>query len=148
MSAITASVEISRRPEEVFAYMTDESRLPEWQESLVSCRTEDNAPLHAGSKMAMTRRMGKREFTMNSQFDEVTAPRTIRSHGIDGPIRPKVQTTIEPIDNGQRSRVNFSLDFETHGMGRVLVPLVVRPNARKEVPRDYQHLKEILERGM
>jgi hypothetical protein len=32
-------------------------------------------------------------------------------------------------------------------MGKVLTPLVVRPNARKELPRNEQRLKEILERG-
>jgi hypothetical protein len=41
MAAIVESIEISRRPEDVFAYVTDPSRLPEWQESVVSVRRED-----------------------------------------------------------------------------------------------------------
>ncbi len=45
MAAIVESIEISRRPEDVFSYVTDPSRLPEWQESVVSVRREDDAPV-------------------------------------------------------------------------------------------------------
>ncbi len=31
MALIVESIEISRRPEDVFSYVTDPSRLPEWQ---------------------------------------------------------------------------------------------------------------------
>ena len=40
MNPITCSVEISRRPEEVFAYISDASRFPEWQEKVVSASVE------------------------------------------------------------------------------------------------------------
>jgi hypothetical protein len=36
MAAIVGSIEIARRPEDVFAYATDSSRFPEWQASVVS----------------------------------------------------------------------------------------------------------------
>ncbi|MFB9535113.1 hypothetical protein [Streptomyces violaceus] len=48
---------------------------------------------------------------------------------------------------GQRSRLTLSLDLEPHGIGKVLVPLVVKPLVRKEIPRDEAHLKELLEAG-
>ncbi len=35
MTTIVESVEISRTPADVFAYVTDPSHLPEWQESVV-----------------------------------------------------------------------------------------------------------------
>jgi uncharacterized protein YndB with AHSA1/START domain len=37
MAAIVGSIEIARRPEDVFAYATDASRFPEWQAT--SCRS-------------------------------------------------------------------------------------------------------------
>ena len=36
MAPITASVDIARSPEDVFAYISDLHRHPEWQEGLVS----------------------------------------------------------------------------------------------------------------
>ena len=49
MAPITSSVEISRRPEDVFAYVTDPSHLPDWQESVVSVGGE--APYTVGSTL-------------------------------------------------------------------------------------------------
>ena len=40
MAAIVGSIEIARRPEDVFAYATDSSRFPEWKASAVSVRQE------------------------------------------------------------------------------------------------------------
>ena len=35
MAPIVESIEVSRRPADVFSYVTDSSHLPEWQESVV-----------------------------------------------------------------------------------------------------------------
>jgi len=61
MAPIVASIDISRRPEDVFAYMTDPSRFPEWQASVVSARRTGDAPLAVGSKTSVTRRVGPRQ---------------------------------------------------------------------------------------
>jgi hypothetical protein len=39
MASIVASTEISRNPDDVFAYVTDPSRLPELQESVVKAES-------------------------------------------------------------------------------------------------------------
>ena len=66
MAAIVETVEISRRPEEVFSDRTDPSHLVEWQESLVSARMEGGGPPAAGSRMTQTRRFGRSERTITS----------------------------------------------------------------------------------
>lgn len=43
MAPIVSSIEIARPPEEVFAYVTDGSRLGEWQEGVVSSTAERKA---------------------------------------------------------------------------------------------------------
>ncbi|WP_426367687.1 SRPBCC family protein [Streptomyces sp. E-08] len=147
MSAIKETVDIARPPADVFSYVTDPTHLPEWQESAVSVRRIGDAPLAVGSKAAVTRRLGKREFTATMQVIEWEPPNHWHVHGIDGPVRGDVQGTIEPLDDGERSRLTLSLDFEGHGIGKALVPLVVRPHVRKEMPRDEMTLKGILESG-
>jgi uncharacterized protein YndB with AHSA1/START domain len=146
MAAIVESIEISRSPEDVFSYVTDPSRLPDWQESVVSVRRQDDAPITVGSRAVVTRRVGRRERTMTTEVGELNAPRHWAVRGIDGPVRGNVKGTIEPLDDGARSRVTIELDFEGHGIGKLLVPLVVRRQAQKEVPRNQQKLKERLER--
>jgi len=46
---------------------------------------------------------------------------------------------------GRASR--SALEFEGHGIGRLLVPLVVRRQARRQLPKNEQKLKEVLEQG-
>jgi hypothetical protein len=38
------------------------------------------------------------------------------------------------------------MDFEGHGIGKLLVPLIVFRQAAKRAPQGYQHFKEQLER--
>jgi uncharacterized protein YndB with AHSA1/START domain len=147
MAPIVESIEISRRPEDVFSYVTDPSRLPEWQESVVSVRRLDDAPVAPGSRVIVTRRVGGRERAMTAELAELDPPRSWAVRGIDGPVRGNVKGTIEPLENGERSHLTISLDFEGHGIGKLLVPLVVRRQARSEMPRNQKKLKERLESG-
>ncbi|MCX5230651.1 SRPBCC family protein [Streptomyces sp. NPDC006553] len=145
MPAIKESIDISRTPADVFSYVTDPTHLPQWQESAVSVRRLGSEPFAVGSKVAVTRRLGRREFTSTMEVVELDPPHRWHVHGIDGPVRGDIRGTIEPLDDGERSRVTLSLDFEGHGIGKALVPLVVRPHVRKEMPKDERTLKGILE---
>ena len=147
MTAIVESVEIARPPAEVFAYITDPTHLPEWQESVVSVEREGGEPRGVGSRVKIVRRIGRMERTMTSELEATSPPSSWSVRGLDGPIRGMVKGTIAPLDNGARSRVTIELDFESHGIGKLLVPLVVRRQAQREMPKNVQHLKERLEGG-
>lgn len=147
MAQITSSIEILRPPEEVFSYITDPSRLAEWQESVISAQLEGGGPPAVGSKAVTTRRMGRSERTMTMEMTSLNPSRSWALRGIDGPVRGIVEGTVEPLEDGARSRVTIELDFEGHGLGKLLVPLVVRPQAQREMPRNLRNLKERLEGG-
>jgi hypothetical protein len=61
MAVIEESIEISRRPEDVFAYVTDFSHSPEWQGAVVSAPPEGDPSPRLGAKAVVTRRAGLRE---------------------------------------------------------------------------------------
>jgi uncharacterized protein YndB with AHSA1/START domain len=145
MAPIVSSIEIARPPEEVFSYVLDPSRLAEWQESVVSARLEGGGPPAVGGKATTVRRVGRRERTMTMEMTNISPPRSWAVRGIDGPIRGIVNGTVEPLDDGARSRVTIELDFEGHGLGKLLVPLVARRQAQREMPRNLRNLKERLE---
>jgi uncharacterized protein YndB with AHSA1/START domain len=147
MAPIVARVEISRRPEDVFAYVTDPSRLAEWQESVVAVQSDEDAPVRVGSRAVVTRRAGRREMKMTSEISGHDPPRSWAVRGVDGPVRGNVHGSIDALDDGARSRVTIELDLEGHGIGKLLVPLVVRRQAQKELPQNMQRLKERLESG-
>jgi hypothetical protein len=76
MTAIAASIDISRRPEDVFSYATGFSHFPHWQGSVVSARRKGDAPLAVGSQAVVTRRIGPQELLTTEEITELTPPRT------------------------------------------------------------------------
>jgi uncharacterized protein YndB with AHSA1/START domain len=147
VAPIVSTIEIARSPEEVFAYVTDPSRLAEWQESVVSSRAEGTGPLGVGTRASVTRRIGPLKRAMTAELAQLSPPRSWAVRGVDGPVRGNVKGTIAPLDDGARSRVTLELELVGYGIGKLLVPLVVRSRARKEMPTNLRNLKERLESG-
>jgi uncharacterized protein YndB with AHSA1/START domain len=144
---IVESVEIARPADQVYAYMVDPTHLTEWQEGLVSVRQQGEASIAVGSRFVTVRRVGGRERTMTMEMVELNPPKSFRGRGVDGPVRGIVHGRVESIGDGTRSRATIELDFEAHGIGILLVPLVVRRQAKKELPSNMRMLKDALEQG-
>ena len=141
----TSTVEINRRPDEVFAYATDPTRFAEWQNGVVSAHMETDGTPTAGARCLMTRKVGFAQRVVTSEVTHVDPPSTWGVRGIDGPIRANVDVTVDGLDAGLRSRVSINIEFEGHGIGKLIVPLVVRPQAAKEMPANLKRLKQRLE---
>lgn len=148
MSApIVSSVEIDRPPAKVFAYVTDPSWFAEWQANVVSGGIEGHHPQTVGGRCVTTRRIGRAERTATQEITELDPPRRWSVRGVDGPVRADVDVRVESLDEGARSQVTISLRFIGHGIGKLIVPLFVRPSAAREVAHSCQNLKRLLEDG-
>lgn len=145
MSAIVASIEIDSPPAEVFRYAVDPGHLSHWQENVVSAHAVGGGELGVGSQVVTTRKVGPREQTMTMEMTAYDPPRGWSMKGVDGPVRAQANTRIEPLADGARSRVTIELDFVGHGIGKVIVPMMVRPRARPGLPRNLKLLKEQVE---
>jgi uncharacterized protein YndB with AHSA1/START domain len=145
MTAISAITEIARPPDAVFEYATDPSRFDEWQQNVVDGHMEGSDPPVIGDRCVTTRRIGLAKRASTSEVVEVSPPRTWSVRGIDGPIRARVDVAVEPLDNAARSRITIGVDFAGHGIGKLLVPLLVRREAEKEMPANLERLKQRLE---
>jgi hypothetical protein len=146
MPPITVSTYIDRPAPEVFAYATDPTRFHEWQNGVVDGHLDSPDNPQPGALCRTTRRIGGANRTSISELTHINAPATWGVRGIDGPIRAVVDVTVEPMD-AHRSRLTIAVDFEGHGIGRILVPLLVRPEARREMPDNLARLKRRLEDG-
>jgi Polyketide cyclase / dehydrase and lipid transport len=144
MAPITTTIDIGRPQMEVFDYVTDPTRFIEWQHGVVAGHMEADGPHGVGARCLTTRRIGFAERPVTSELTHIQRPRTWGIRGIDGPIRAIVHVTVDPLDDEQ-ARVTIELDFTGHGIGKLLVPLAVRPQARREMPENLQRLKQRLE---
>jgi len=146
MAPIVSEVDIARPPEEVFRYATDPARFGEWQSSVISAHIEGDGPQAVGSRCVMTRRIGGSDRTSTSEITELSSPRTWVIRGIDGPVRADVAVIVDPRQDGTQAHVTIQVDFRGHGMGKLIVPVVLR-EAGKEVSESCQQLKSRLETG-
>jgi len=144
MTPLTTTTEVARPPEDVFAYVTDPTRFGEWQQGVVGGHIDGDGPPTVGDKCFTTRRIGGAERSVTSVITHIDPPKAWGVRGVDGPIRATVDVTVAPVSD-DRSRVTITLDFAGQGIGKLLVPMMVRRNARKEMPANLDRLKQRLE---
>jgi uncharacterized protein YndB with AHSA1/START domain len=142
--AVITTIDINKPPEEVFAYATDPRNFPDWQQGVSSGKL-DSESVHVGTRCTTVRKIGGRAREIVSEITEYEPPFRWADHGRQGPIRARVELRIEPLQVDGASRISIAVDFEGHGIGKVLIPLFVRPAARKEMPVNMQNLKRQLE---
>jgi uncharacterized protein YndB with AHSA1/START domain len=144
MAPITTTIEIDRPAAEVFAYATDSSRFSEWQKGVVDGSMDTPGALKVGDRCLTTRRIGFAKRPVTAEVVHIDPPRSWGVQGVDGPIRAAVGVAVEALSETQ-ARITISIDFEGHGIGRLLVPLIVGREARKEMPANLSALKQRLE---
>ena len=141
---IKHSVEISRPPDEVFAYLDQLDRHGEWQGAIQAVTVETDGPTRVGSRATETRKVpgGARQITY--EISEHDPPWKVSFRGVNGPVRPVGTITVQPAGTG--SRLTVELDLQGQGIGKLVAPFA-RRQARQQVPKDQARLKERLESG-
>ena len=147
MPPIVATIDVERPATDVFSYATDPSRFSEWQKGFVNGRTDEPGLPNVGGRCVTTRRVGFADRPVTAEITHIDPPRNWGVRGVDGPIRAVVDLTVEFVTD-DRSRITISIDFQGQGIGKLLVPLVVRREARREVPANLATLKARLERSV
>lgn len=145
MLRIAFPVEIDRPVEEVFAYLTDPERLPEWQETAVSVTLETPGPMRAGTRLRELRRgpFGRRVESV-VEVSRYEPDRAFDLRIVDGPL---------PIDGAHRfsgtaghTRIDFEAAGELPRALRPARPLLARL-MRRQFRSYYRRLKRNLEAG-
>jgi Polyketide cyclase / dehydrase and lipid transport len=144
MAATVESIEISRRPEDVFTYLVEPLHYPEWDSSVVSAHREDPSLLTVGSKTTVLHRMGPWKVPTTEELVELNPPGQFTNRGVSGPLVGVSRCTVEPLNGGRRSRLTIALEIEARGLGKLLLP-VARSRARKTLPKQLEKMREILD---
>jgi hypothetical protein len=144
MAPTIASAVVDRPAAQVYAYATDPARFREWQHGFIEGHLDRPGPPQVGAKCLTTRRIGGVSRAVTSEVTHLDPPRTWGVQGIDGPVRATVDVTVEPLTETS-SRLTIAVDFDGHGIGKLLVPLIVRRQAHREMPGNVEALKRRVE---
>jgi uncharacterized protein YndB with AHSA1/START domain len=134
------TVLIERPPAEVFGYLTDVERLPEWQSSAVEVRAD--GPLQVGTRIKETRTFLGRHAESTLEVTEYEPERKFSLRVVSGPLPFEVRHTLSPADGG--TRLDWVGEAETSRFPRIAVRMVTR-SAEGQFKADLERLKRLLE---
>jgi hypothetical protein len=97
----TVTVQVDRPAAEVFAYATDPTKFHEWQQGVVSGKLESNGTPALGDRCLTVRRIGGAERPSTSELVRFDPPLAWSVRGIDGPIRARVDLTVEALSQSR-----------------------------------------------
>ena len=127
--AQTFSVECS--PEALFDYVTDPSKLKDWQTSKTSVEQLTEGTPGLGTRFReRTKPPRGKEFEQITEFVEFDRPSRLRVHIVEGP-QPIDGTWVFEPDHGGSTRVHFVAAGELCGPLRILGPIVKMVIARQ-----------------
>ena len=141
---IEASAEIGRTPQDVFDYVSDVDRLPDWQPSVEEAGIESPGIREVGLRGHEVRRIPGGRRTFHWQVTECEPARRWGIAGIDGLVRAHATLAFAPADGGTATHVDYRIWFEGHGIGK-LFRLAAQQGARRELPESLALLKQQLE---
>jgi uncharacterized protein YndB with AHSA1/START domain len=136
------AVVIARPPGEVFRYLTDVEKLPEWQSSAVDVRVD--GPMRVGARVTETRTLVGRRAVSTLEVTEYEPDRKFSLRTVSGPIRFEVSHTLTPEDGG--TRLGWVAEADTRGFPRLAVRMFAG-TAERQFRGDFERLKVVLEGG-
>ena len=140
MIEVEHTLEIDRPVGEVFDYLTDVSRLPEWQASAETAELEGT--LAEGARIREVRTFLGRRAASTLEVTEYDPPSRFSLHVVEGPIEYAVEHALEAVDD--RTRITFVGRGETRRVPRLMHGAVRRAVERQFV-KDLETLKRTLE---
>lgn len=127
---VEQSFRVARPPEAVFDYVTDSSKLADWQTTKTSVEKLTEGPPALGTRVReRTKPPGGKEFEQVVEFTEFDRPRRLHVHIVEGPY--PIDATYSFEADGDGTRVTFVAEGPLSGVMRFAEPLMKRVLARQ-----------------
>ena len=140
MIRIELALPIARPAKDVFEFLADIGRLPEWQSSAVE--TQVDGPIRAGTRFTETRRLFGREGQTELEVAVFEPPTRLCLRSLSGPVKIHVDHRLSAQDEG--TLLEVVAEAEPGSFLRLGEPLLAR-QAKRELRHDFGRLKELLE---
>jgi uncharacterized membrane protein len=141
MISVEIPVDIDRPVEEVYAYLSDVARIPEWN-SMVDEVVPSDTPLRVGSTAHIKMRLLGRRIEATLEIIELEPNRRVVVK-TGAPISVTDTYTFEALGVG-RSRLTYLTVGETKGFFKLADPIVGRV-VKKQLTAQLETFKELLE---
>ena len=141
MPSFSHSIEVSRPPEEVFPWLLEEDKVPQWTSDLQ--RYEQQGPLRQGARVRQTLTVAG-GITLDMEITRYDPPSGAETRFETNGVDVVSAYALERHDG--RTRLTQTLDAKAGSFtARMLIP-VVQGRLEKKLTEDLERLREVLER--
>jgi carbon monoxide dehydrogenase subunit G len=135
------TVEIPRPPEEVFPWLLEEDKVPQWTSHLESYTALDGA-LGTGSRVRQVLEVSGRRIDVELEITAYDPPQGAETRFSTNGI--EVINAYALVSSGGGTRLTQSVDAKPSGLtARMLVP-VIQPRLEDKLTQDLERLREEL----
>lgn len=141
---VETKMSIDRPAGEVFAFVSDQTNAPAWQQGLLDVQRTTPGPIGVGSEHVFVRNFAGRRIESRNRFiayDE--AGQFVEFEIPHGPITGVASYRVDPRSAGA-CLLTSRMRFEVSGVMRLATPILARV-LKRDSERDELRLKEFLE---
>lgn len=138
----TNTVAINRRPDEVFAYLSQFENIPAWNYAISQTRRVGTGPVGVGSRYTQTRTI-PRPADEDFEIIAFTPPGHLAIRGVLGPFQADSDYRLEA--DGESTILTNAMTLEASGVMRIAASLA-GSRVRTAVAANLDVLKQLLER--
>lgn len=142
MKKVTAKVNTRKSPQEVYEYLVDFERHPEWRFDVLESKLVQGETGRVGARYRQKVKQGRRELEANVELTEAEPGSRVGFRTLDeGPVTASGTYSIRGTGSG--SEVVNDVTIEAHGFVRLFEPFM-GPQLRKTSTRYEEALGERL----
>jgi uncharacterized protein YndB with AHSA1/START domain len=142
MAKTERSTDIAKPPEEVFPYLFEEDKVPQWTTGLDGYERLDGGPLAKGARFRQRLDVSGQRIDAELEVTAYDPPRRAESRTEIRGIDVISVYALEPAGGG--TRLTQSVEATGGGLkGRVLIP-IIQPHLERKLDADLAALKALL----
>jgi carbon monoxide dehydrogenase subunit G len=122
MAHYNASVDTSRPPDEMFAYLSDFSSTQEWDPGVIEAERIGDAPVREGTEFRLLASFLGRQAPITYRIIEYDPPHAVTFRGENSTVVSLDRITFEPAGGG--TRITYDADLAPKGLFKLAAPLL------------------------
>ncbi len=139
---IEQSLVINRPVEEVFAFMSDTAKLPQWNPAVIDAELTSTGPVDVGTTFQFSAQFLGRRFESLCEVIAYEPNRHFAFRTTSGPISLEARYTFESVDGA--TRVSEVREGAQPGFYKLAEP-IFRRLAQRQMETSLNNLKDLLE---
>lgn len=133
---------INRPMDQVFAFLVDTDKAPDWNPQVTEARKTSDGPLGVGTTLRYVGKFLGRRFESVSECTEYIPNEKFSTKTTSGPFHLEIDSTLSTVDGGTRLASVYR--GESRGFFKLAEPVMVRLT-KKQFETATENLKALLE---